>query len=200
MIISIDHVYGGRCMKKINNEQGFSLVELMVVVGIIGILSAVAVPNFKKYQAKSKTSEAKLALASIYAAEQSFQADADSYASCLADMGYEPSSPGTIAGRTQRYYTVGANTGLFGSGGLLNNMACVSASADNQSYWLGTKGRGGLGTGRLNTNLTAAPVNATSTATTFTMGAVGAVTNSGTLIDAWTINQDKLLRHVRTGY
>ncbi len=42
------------------SENGFTLVELMVVVAIIGLLSAVAIPNFQKYQARSKTSEAKL--------------------------------------------------------------------------------------------------------------------------------------------
>ena len=42
-----------------SKEKGFTLVELMVVVAIIGLLSAVAIPNFQKYQARSKTSEAK---------------------------------------------------------------------------------------------------------------------------------------------
>jgi type IV pilus assembly protein PilA len=53
-------------------QEGFTLVELMVVVAIIGVLSAVAVPNFKKYQAKSKSSEAKLQLSAAYTALQSF--------------------------------------------------------------------------------------------------------------------------------
>ena len=60
-------------------QEGFTLVELMVVVAIIGILSAVAIPNFQRYQAKSKTSEAKLQLAAIYTAETSFISDFDMY-------------------------------------------------------------------------------------------------------------------------
>jgi type IV pilus assembly protein PilA len=44
----------------------------MIVVAIIGILSAVAIPNFKKYQAKSRSSEAKIQLAAAYTAEAVF--------------------------------------------------------------------------------------------------------------------------------
>ncbi len=65
-------------------QKGFTLVELMIVVAIIGILSAVAVPNFKRYQAKSKTSEAKIQLAAAYTAEQSFYGDFGIFGNCLS--------------------------------------------------------------------------------------------------------------------
>lgn len=90
-------------MKKLlKNSQGFTLVELMIVVAIIGILSAVAVPNFKKYQAKAKTTEAKIQLAAAYTAEQSFYGDFGLYGVCLSYMGYDPT--GEIK---SRYYAVG---------------------------------------------------------------------------------------------
>ena len=75
----------------------------MVVVAIIGILSAVAIPNFKRYQAKSKQSEAKLQLSSIYTAETTLQTDYDSFATCLQFGGY-------IGPLNDNYYAVGFNT------------------------------------------------------------------------------------------
>ena len=46
-------------------KRGFTLIELMIVVAIIGILAAIAIPNFIKFQAKSKQSEAKTNLKAI---------------------------------------------------------------------------------------------------------------------------------------
>ena len=86
-------------------QEGFTLVELMVVVAIIGLLSAVAVPNFKKYQAKAKMSEAKLQLSSIYTAESSFYSSYNMYHNCLTYMGYDPGPEAA-----NRYYAVGFNT------------------------------------------------------------------------------------------
>ena len=84
------------------SESGFTLVELMIVVAIIGVLSAVAVPNFKKYQAKAKTSEAKLQLAAAYTAEQAFFGDFGIYHTCLSYMGFDPTTEAP-----QRYYAIG---------------------------------------------------------------------------------------------
>ena len=95
-------------MRKVKNVYGFTLVELMIVVAIIGILSAIAIPNFKKYQARARTSEAKLQLSSIYIAEVSVEAEYEAFATCLTFMGYTPASRG--------YYVVG-----FGANGTTAN-------------------------------------------------------------------------------
>ena len=71
-------------LKSLKRQDGFTLFELMVVVAFICLLSAVAIPNFKKYQAKAKTSEAKLQLFAAYTAKQSFYSDYDTFALCLA--------------------------------------------------------------------------------------------------------------------
>lgn len=73
-------------MRKIlrKSEKGFTLIELMIVVAIIGILAAIAIPNFLRFQLKSKTSEAKVNLAAIRTAEESYLAEFGSYVTAAA--------------------------------------------------------------------------------------------------------------------
>ena len=55
--------------------RGFTLIELMIVVAIIAFLSIIAVPNFFKFLAKAKRSEAYMNLSSIYTAQKTAQHD-----------------------------------------------------------------------------------------------------------------------------
>ncbi|HEY1909113.1 MAG TPA: prepilin-type N-terminal cleavage/methylation domain-containing protein [Myxococcaceae bacterium] len=85
-------------MKKLH--KGFTLIELMIVVAIIGILAALAIPNFIKFQARSKQSEAKSNLKGLFTAERSYYQEHDTYTSCVRTMGFNPE-------RANRYrYTV----------------------------------------------------------------------------------------------
>jgi type IV pilus assembly protein PilA len=178
------------------NSSGFTLVELMVVVAIIGILSAIAVPNFKKYQAKSKQSEAKIQLAAVYSVEVSAQSDYDSFGTCLVDMGYDVPPKG--------FYMTGfatANaylTGITGRGG-----ACASAA-----YVIPGGGAAGttVTTNYLKANAAATAAiqsdlnSATPTSSTFQGAATGQITSSITTFDKWTINESKSLSNTTVGY
>ena len=53
-------------------ECGFTLIEMMVVVGIIGILTVIAIPNFLRYQAQTRQAEAKTNLGGIFVAELAY--------------------------------------------------------------------------------------------------------------------------------
>lgn len=62
-----------------NREKGFTLIELMIVVVIIGILAALAIPRFMQATTKSKQSEAKQLLKQVYTMERTFRQANNTY-------------------------------------------------------------------------------------------------------------------------
>jgi type IV pilus assembly protein PilA len=173
-------------MKTINKRrigsEGFTLIELMIVVGIIGILVAIAAPNFNKYQAKARQSEAKIGLAAIYSAEKSFFSEYSVYLASCDAVGYAPEG-------VKRLYAMGWS--------VLSN----SANAISQGY-AGTFTN--IGFPALNPPYAAVAITALTAAdttnTAFTAQAVGRIINSGTTNDEWTITDVKVVRNTVVGY
>lgn len=212
---------------RLNDQSGFTLVELMIVVAIIGVLSAVAVPNFKKYQAKAKTSEAKVQLAAAYTAEQAFFGDFGIYHACLSYMGYEP-----VNELPSRYYAIGFGTDIttdlddnahgdaINSG--MNGAAAADACPDPVASRFATnapvlgatlfgagKGMGGVSIATAANFQTALGAGGTVLGAqdpgtqTFTIGAAGIISSDNATpatSSVITMNQDKVLSNVRTGY
>src|SRR5260370_28074052 len=79
-----------------NRRRGFTLIELVIVMGIIGVLSSVALPIFFQYQSRARQAEAKAQLKSWYNTEASVFAERGNYFETMADSGFVP-------GRGNRY-------------------------------------------------------------------------------------------------
>jgi type IV pilus assembly protein PilA len=114
-------------------QAGFTLIELMIVVAIIGLLAALAIPNFVKFQARARQSEARANLKSIFTAQKSYYGDKQYYVNDGSIIGFSPEWNNRYAYYlggvgTERRSVVGAPvlvigatnvTGLGGSGGII---------------------------------------------------------------------------------
>ena len=95
-------------MKK-SLQQGFTLIELMIVIAIIGILAAVAIPSYNDYLARAQVTEATGLTNGMKTAIKEW----------YSDRGFYPAAPGSIGGSTTGKYvativfTSNGTTGLF---------------------------------------------------------------------------------------
>lgn len=169
---------------KVTNNKGFTLVELMVVVAIIGILTAVAIPNFKNYQAKAKTSEAKLALSGLYNGEIALMGDEDIYGSCLPFMG--------ISEPKNNYYAIGFKE-VFD-----NEVAGCASGADSTAFYPQTKKVGKKFIADL-TGISAAEAQADEFKA-FAAGILKPGNDGVANANQWSIDQDRTLVEVLKNY
>lgn len=115
--------------------EGFTLIELMIVVAIIGILAAIAIPNFLNYQCKAKQSEAKTLLGNIATAEEAYFTEYDTYKGVLGAIGF--ASKGD-----ERYnYSVSASATAFTATATAIDNKGPEDSAGNLDTWTITEDR-----------------------------------------------------------
>jgi len=77
-------------------EKGFTLIELMIVVAIIGILAAIAIPQFSSYRIKAFNSAAQADLRNIMTAQEGAYADTQAYVAIGTLVGSNTAATNTI--------------------------------------------------------------------------------------------------------
>ncbi|MDP3234602.1 MAG: prepilin-type N-terminal cleavage/methylation domain-containing protein [Myxococcales bacterium] len=118
------------------NKKGFTLIELMIVVAIIGILAAIAIPNFIKFQAKGKQAEANSNLKAVFSAQKATFSPNNGYWSDIGAIGFQPE-------RGNRYlYDLGASSVTVAAGA---QGACAQLQMRDVALLMLTAGDCGVG-------------------------------------------------------
>ena len=167
-------------LKQLKGQKGFTLIELMIVVAIIGILAAIAIPNFLTYQLKSRQAEAKTNLQAIKTSEIAFQAERGCYLGIAVEAGQPAAGAAKTAAwpwGTGQAATAPVATGwctaagVGGTSGVFTDIGFVATG--NVMYVYGVDGRTVAAPG-LYTPATSCALYAGATATT----AISALTNN----------------------
>lgn len=103
-----------------SSSRGFTLIELLVVIAIIGILAAVAIPQFFQYRARGYDAGAQQTIREAAVAEEAYFQDTEHYVDCVGTINCQNTLPG-----------------FYGSNGVVVDMFQVPAAGLVPEYFTG---------------------------------------------------------------
>ena len=106
--------------KRVYKQSGFTLIELMVVIAIIGIIAAIAMPSYNSYLKKSRRADAKIALTKMADAQERWYLQKSTYTTDVTEIGGADSPDGD--------YTLSA---AAGADGILNGYVLTAVADTN---------------------------------------------------------------------
>jgi len=181
-------------MKK---QAGFSLVELMIVVAIIGILATIAIPNFQRFQAKARQSEGRNSLAGYFSAQKAFFSEWSIYPGQFPAAGYRPE--GTLNYRITAANNAAGIAALTNYGGpnvatCISTNGCVAADFGGALPYTESN----MATSSVLGGCAPAAAGTPATAGTF-LTCASTLMSGATQSDVWSINQIKTVVQVQSG-
>jgi prepilin-type N-terminal cleavage/methylation domain-containing protein len=190
----------------LKNKNGFTVVELVIVVTIVGMFASIAIPSYQNMVSISRQTEAKMALSAMYTAETGFFGEFSSYTECLNQAGYSPQG-------ASKYYSTGYMTSMFTCGNgfqtcqaynwaplTLCDPSCASfpLGLNDSTYPETASGGLPLINTCANQNSAGVPLNWEAVQNSFTVGAAGSIGNSP-FYDMWQIDNNKNITNVQSG-
>ena len=111
--------------KMMRKDEGFTLIELMIVIAIIGILAAIAIPQFSAYRQRSYNSAAEADIRNAATAQEAYYVDNQTY----------KQDPLGLIGSNYGFYTT-ANVNVTGTAGATQYTMTALHSSGNKTYTL----------------------------------------------------------------
>ena len=113
-------------------SRGVTLIELVIVISIIGLLAAIAVPSYRQYVLRANRAEAKSALLNLAAAQEKFYLQNNTYATNSLIATAAPTGLGLSATTEKGYYTLAIANGANAAGFSATATAAGSQAADTR--------------------------------------------------------------------
>ena len=107
-------------------ENGYTLIELLITVAIVGILASISIPSYNSYVMKSDRTEGKSFILEIMQRQEKFYNENNTYTTTLSDLGYA----GATATSEKGHYTV---TATAGADGIADNVVLTAEPIGSQA-------------------------------------------------------------------